>query len=220
VRFDDVGGGIDFSLLDDLDLAYAMSDTKARAANLLRSSAAVRRPPMLMTRNLLYTAVTRAKKLVIHRRQGADGCRDGAEQPHQRALWRALPKDWGILWADAARDGAAGGRSFLTQFSITVRLMDYAQLETVYQSQICRDFPENDRTSLERMRQLRDLGLYECCALEQNGHPCAYAMFSSAPGCACLLLDYFAVDCRMRGQGVGTAALDAIGRYTRGARRA
>ncbi len=104
----------------------------------------------------------------------------------------------------------------MTQFSITVRLMDDAQLETVYQTQICRDFPENERKSLERMRQLRDLGLYECCALEQNGHPCAYAMFSSAPGCACLLLDYFAVDCRMRGQGVGTAALDAIGRYTRG----
>ncbi len=67
VRFDD--GRVaeyDFSLLDDLDLAYAMSVHKSQGSEFTAVVLPLYAgPPMLMTRNLLYTAVTRAKKLVI-----------------------------------------------------------------------------------------------------------------------------------------------------------
>ena len=56
----------DESLLDELELAYCMSVHKSQGSEFdavvlpLLSG-----PPMLMTRNLLYTAVTRAKRLVV-----------------------------------------------------------------------------------------------------------------------------------------------------------
>ena len=56
----------DYSQLDELELAYAVTIHKSQGSEypvviiLVHSG-----PPMLMTRNLLYTAVTRAKKLVV-----------------------------------------------------------------------------------------------------------------------------------------------------------
>ncbi len=67
VEFDD--GRVaeyDESLLDDLELAYCMTVHKSQGSEFdavvlpLLSG-----PPMLMTRNLLYTAITRAKQLVV-----------------------------------------------------------------------------------------------------------------------------------------------------------
>ena len=74
VEFDD-GRVADYdeSLLDDLELAYCMSVHKSQGSEFdavvlpLLSG-----PPMLMTRNLLYTAVTRAKRLVVI--VGREGC--------------------------------------------------------------------------------------------------------------------------------------------------
>ena len=67
VEFDDGRvANYDESLLDDLELAYCMSVHKSQGSEFdavvlpLLSG-----PPMLMTRNLLYTAVTRAKRLVV-----------------------------------------------------------------------------------------------------------------------------------------------------------
>ena len=67
VRFDD--GRVaeyEFSMLDDLDLAYAITVHKSQGSEY----PVVIIPmyycaPMLMTRNLLYTAITRARKMVI-----------------------------------------------------------------------------------------------------------------------------------------------------------
>ncbi len=74
VEFDD-GRVADYdeSLLDELELAYCMSVHKSQGSEFdavvlpLLSG-----PPMLMTRNLLYTAVTRAKRLVVI--VGREGC--------------------------------------------------------------------------------------------------------------------------------------------------
>ncbi len=56
----------DFSSVDDLDIAYAMTVHKSQGSEWSVVIIPVCSfPPMLMTRNLLYTAVTRAKKLVI-----------------------------------------------------------------------------------------------------------------------------------------------------------
>lgn len=56
----------DFSLLDDIDHAYAITVHKSQGSEypivIIPMYAC---PPMLMTRNLLYTAVTRAEKMVI-----------------------------------------------------------------------------------------------------------------------------------------------------------
>ena len=67
VEFDDGRvASYDESLLDDLELAYCMSVHKSQGSEFeavvlpLLSG-----PPMLMTRNLLYTAVTRARRLVV-----------------------------------------------------------------------------------------------------------------------------------------------------------
>ena len=56
----------DESLLDDLELAYCMSVHKSQGSEFdAVVLPLVSGPPMLMTRNLLYTAVTRAKRLAV-----------------------------------------------------------------------------------------------------------------------------------------------------------
>ena len=67
VEFDD-GRVADYdeTLLDDLDLAYCMSVHKSQGSEFdAVVLPLISGPPMLMTRNLLYTAVTRAKRLVV-----------------------------------------------------------------------------------------------------------------------------------------------------------
>ena len=67
VEFDD--GRVaeyDESLLDDLELAYCMSVHKSQGSEFEAVVLPlVSGPPMLLTRNLLYTAVTRARRLVV-----------------------------------------------------------------------------------------------------------------------------------------------------------
>lgn len=56
----------DFTSLDELDLAYAITIHKSQGSEFPVIVVPVSfGPPMLMTRNLIYTAVTRAKKLVV-----------------------------------------------------------------------------------------------------------------------------------------------------------
>ncbi len=66
ICFDDRNVVYDFSLLDDIDHAYAITVHKSQGSEypivIIPMYAC---PPMLMTRNLLYTAVTRAEKMVI-----------------------------------------------------------------------------------------------------------------------------------------------------------
>ncbi len=66
IRFDDRVAKYSFDLLDELELAYAITVHKSQGSEY----PVVIMPmyycaPMLMTRNLFYTAVTRAKKMVI-----------------------------------------------------------------------------------------------------------------------------------------------------------
>ena len=66
VVFDDRHVTYDFSSLDELELAYAVTVHKSQGSEypvvILPLYGA---PPMLLTRNLLYTAVTRAQKMVV-----------------------------------------------------------------------------------------------------------------------------------------------------------
>ncbi|MCL2386082.1 MAG: ATP-dependent RecD-like DNA helicase [Defluviitaleaceae bacterium] len=67
VRFDDGRQVVyDFSQLDELELAYAVTVHKSQGSEYRAVIIPVfSGPPMLLTRNLLYTAVTRAKELAI-----------------------------------------------------------------------------------------------------------------------------------------------------------
>jgi exodeoxyribonuclease V alpha subunit len=70
IRYDEVHGPrdvvYDFNLLDELQLAYAMSIHKAQGAEYpVVVVPLVRQHALLLQRNLLYTAVTRARKMVV-----------------------------------------------------------------------------------------------------------------------------------------------------------
>jgi exodeoxyribonuclease V alpha subunit len=66
IEFDDRMVEYDFSSLEDLEHAYAITVHKSQGSEypivIVPMYAA---PPMLLTRNLLYTAVTRAQNMVI-----------------------------------------------------------------------------------------------------------------------------------------------------------
>ncbi len=66
IVFDDRKTLYNFDLLDDLELAYAITVHKSQGSEYpIVIIPAYNAPPMLLTRNLLYTAVTRAQKMVI-----------------------------------------------------------------------------------------------------------------------------------------------------------
>ena len=66
IRFDDKLVTYEFDLLDELELAYAITVHKSQGSEYpVVIIPMYQCPPMLMTRNLLYTAVTRAKRMVI-----------------------------------------------------------------------------------------------------------------------------------------------------------
>lgn len=66
VRFDDRLASYSFELASELDLAYAITVHKSQGSEYpVVIIPMYYCPPLLMTRNLFYTAVTRAKKMVI-----------------------------------------------------------------------------------------------------------------------------------------------------------
>ena len=66
IRFDDKVAEYSFDLLDELELAYAVTVHKSQGSEYpVVIIPMYHCAPMLMTRNLLYTAVTRAKEMVI-----------------------------------------------------------------------------------------------------------------------------------------------------------
>jgi exodeoxyribonuclease V alpha subunit len=66
VLFDDRVAKYTFDLLDELELAYAITVHKSQGSEYpVVIIPMYSCPPMLMSRNLLYTAVTRARKMVI-----------------------------------------------------------------------------------------------------------------------------------------------------------
>ena len=66
INFDDRIVVYEFSMLDELEHAYAITVHKSQGSEYpIVIIPLYRCPPMLMSRNLLYTAVTRAEKMVI-----------------------------------------------------------------------------------------------------------------------------------------------------------
>lgn len=66
IRFDDKIADYPFDKLDELELAYAITVHKSQGSEYpIVIIPMYSCPPMLRTRNLLYTAITRAKKMVV-----------------------------------------------------------------------------------------------------------------------------------------------------------
>ena len=66
VSFDDRVAVYSYEMADELELAYAITVHKSQGSEYpVVIIPTYQCPPMLMTRNLLYTAVTRAKKMVV-----------------------------------------------------------------------------------------------------------------------------------------------------------
>jgi exodeoxyribonuclease V alpha subunit len=66
VLFDDRRAYYDFSMLDELELAYAITVHKSQGSEYpIVVIPLYKYSPRLLTRNLLYTALTRAQKMVV-----------------------------------------------------------------------------------------------------------------------------------------------------------
>lgn len=87
--------------------------------------------------------------------------------------------------------------------------LNQAQLTDVYRSRLTADFPPAERKPLSRILQALEKGEYRCTGLCEDGNLLAYGFFMilRADGREDLLLDYFAVDAALRGQGIGSAFL-------------
>ena len=66
VDFEDRIAVYEFGQINELELAYAMTVHKSQGSEYKAVVfAAVKSPPMLLTRSVLYTAITRAKELLV-----------------------------------------------------------------------------------------------------------------------------------------------------------
>ena len=92
VRMDDRVIEYAGEMLDEIDLAYAVTVHKSQGSEFPAVVIPVLNfPPMLMTRNLLYTAVTRGKKLVII--VGSPARNNRADGRYTGLKWRLLALD-------------------------------------------------------------------------------------------------------------------------------
>lgn len=96
---------------------------------------------------------------------------------------------------------------------MTLRRLSFEELAVLYAERIVEDFPPGERRPLSSMEKLHRRGRYVCLGLEQGERLAAYAAFICDPSLRCVLLDYFAVDCQQRGNGIGSAFLGMITEY-------
>ena len=93
-------------------------------------------------------------------------------------------------------------------------LLNVEQAQSIYRSQMVRDFPESELKPFASVQGMMTRGLYEPLAFyDEAGALMAYAWQAVLPQCRNVLLDYFAVLPQYRGSGVGTAALGLVRDY-------
>ena len=89
-----------------------------------------------------------------------------------------------------------------------LRPLTDAALRRVYRERVRADFPPAERRPLSSILRLRAGGCYDTWGMYGEEGLLAYAFLWRGEGCA--LLDYLAVDRRMRGRGLGSAALELV----------
>ena len=87
-------------------------------------------------------------------------------------------------------------------------LLNVEQAQSIYRSQMVRDFPESELKPFASVQGMMTRGLYEPLAFyDEAGALMAYAWQAVLPQCRNVLLDYFAVLPQYRGSGVGKQSL-------------
>ncbi len=86
-----------------------------------------------------------------------------------------------------------------------LRLTDFSQVETLYQTRLRKDFARNERKPLSSMRRSWKKEVYDCYGLFDGKEVLGYAFFVRL-GKSCLL-DYFAIAEEHRNEGLGTIFL-------------
>ncbi len=90
--------------------------------------------------------------------------------------------------------------------------LDTTQAETLYTTDMTRDFPESELKPWPVIRELMEKGIYEVLTAVEGQSLLAYA-WNLIPEGHTVLLDYLAVRPEYRGRGVGIAVLDALRKY-------
>lgn len=98
-----------------------------------------------------------------------------------------------------------------------IKELDREAVGQLYEVCLRRDFPPAELRPLASIRYLEERGLYRTLGCYVGGELGAYATFVTAKGePAALLLDYYAVDPRRRGQGLGSRFLAELGQALKG----
>ncbi|MDL2215822.1 GNAT family N-acetyltransferase [Ruminococcaceae bacterium OttesenSCG-928-N02] len=93
---------------------------------------------------------------------------------------------------------------------LEIQPIDETLAREIYKNSMQRDFPAQELRPLRGMLSLYKKGLYSGLAAYSEGALVAYAFFGGKPGAESLLLDYYAVQPNVRGQGVGGRFLKQI----------
>ncbi len=91
---------------------------------------------------------------------------------------------------------------------MTIEAICEEELKALYDTRLRADFPPDELRPYSNMEYLLQRGMYRCLAFREQKETAAYALFIHTEGAA--LLDYFAVDPALRGQGVGSRFLSEL----------
>lgn len=94
--------------------------------------------------------------------------------------------------------------------ALEIRAVDENLAREIFKNSMQRDFPREELRPLRSMIRLYKKGVYSGLAAYIGGELVAYAFFGGQQGAPCILLDYYAVEPSVRGQGVGGRFLTAI----------
>lgn len=91
-----------------------------------------------------------------------------------------------------------------------LRILNKAELEQLYKTEMKRAFPPTELKALKSMESMRDAGRYEPLGMFDGGELLGYAMMWMEPDVPHVLLDYLGIMEGRRGSGLGTALLGLL----------
>lgn len=90
--------------------------------------------------------------------------------------------------------------------------LNESEIGLVYESRMKQDFPPDELKPLDTIFRALRAGQYRCIGLSDGARLLGYAFFIilQYESRITLLLDYFAIDAKLRGHGIGTAFLQEL----------
>ena len=94
-----------------------------------------------------------------------------------------------------------------------IKQLEASDLVAIYRSRIKKDFAQRERRPLFLLKRLYKAGNYSCLVYKENDYIIGYAAFIYDTEIGSVLLDYFAVDEKLRGSGYGSRFLSYLREY-------